>query len=46
MVNQAGSHEQWKHPTKLGKVTVAGKEGDDVPPFILGSILKQAKIRK
>ena len=27
-----GSHRQYKHPTKPGLVTVAGKPGDDVAP--------------
>jgi len=45
-VNQEGSHEQYKHASKPGRVTIAGKDGDDVPPFILNSILRQAKIPK
>ncbi|MGB6295953.1 MAG: type II toxin-antitoxin system HicA family toxin [Rivularia sp. (in: cyanobacteria)] len=29
-----GSHERWKHPL-LGKtMTIAGKDGDDVPPYL------------
>jgi predicted RNA binding protein YcfA (HicA-like mRNA interferase family) len=27
-----GSHQQYKHPKKPGRVTVAGKGGKDVPP--------------
>ncbi|MCL2202370.1 MAG: type II toxin-antitoxin system HicA family toxin [Defluviitaleaceae bacterium] len=27
-VNQEGSHKQFKHPTKIGKVTVAHPEKD------------------
>ncbi|MDR7519184.1 MAG: type II toxin-antitoxin system HicA family toxin, partial [Armatimonadota bacterium] len=30
-----GSHRQFKHPTKPGTVTVAGKEGLDIPPGTL-----------
>ncbi|RJP31429.1 MAG: addiction module toxin, HicA family [Candidatus Omnitrophota bacterium] len=26
-----GSHRQFKHPIKRGKVTVSGKESDDMP---------------
>ena len=37
-----GSHRQFKHPTKPGRVTVAGKPKDDVAPGTLNSILKQA----
>ena len=37
-----GDHRQFKHPTKKGKVTVRGKESDDLSQFILNSIWKQA----
>jgi predicted RNA binding protein YcfA (HicA-like mRNA interferase family) len=37
-----GSQRQFKHPTKRGRVTVAGKPGDDLPPGTLNSIWKQA----
>jgi predicted RNA binding protein YcfA (HicA-like mRNA interferase family) len=37
-----GSHRQFKHPTKPGLVTIAGKPGDDVAPGTLNSILRQA----
>jgi len=40
-----GSHRQFKHQTKLGRVTVAGKPSDDLPPGTLNSILKQAGLR-
>jgi predicted RNA binding protein YcfA (HicA-like mRNA interferase family) len=30
LVNMVGSHRQYEHPTKRGKVTVAGKLSDDV----------------
>jgi len=42
---QRGSHRIYKHPTKPGSVTVAGKRGDDVPMVILGSILRQAELK-
>jgi predicted RNA binding protein YcfA (HicA-like mRNA interferase family) len=38
------SHRQFKHPTKPGRVTVAGHEGTDVPPGTLKSIWKQAQL--
>ena len=40
-----GSHRQLKHPTKPGRVTVAGKPNDDVAPGTLNSILKQAGLK-
>ena len=40
-----GSHRQYKHPTKPGTVTVAGKPRLDVPPGTLNSILKQAGLK-
>ncbi len=41
-VRQTGSHRQFKHPTKPGKVTVAGKPATDVPKGTTANILKQA----
>jgi predicted RNA binding protein YcfA (HicA-like mRNA interferase family) len=40
-----GSHRQFKHPTKRGRVTVAGKPSDDLAPGTLNSILKQAGLK-
>ena len=37
-----GSHRQYKHPSKPGRVTVPGKASDDLAPGTLGSIYKQA----
>ncbi len=45
LVRTRGSHRQYKHPTKPGLVTVAGKESADVPTGTLNSILKQAGLR-
>ena len=42
---QRGSHRQYRHPTKPGKVTVAGKPSTDVPPGTLSNIVKQAGLR-
>ncbi|HEX8069729.1 MAG TPA: type II toxin-antitoxin system HicA family toxin [Pyrinomonadaceae bacterium] len=39
-----GSHRQFKHPTKPGLVTVAGKPGVDVPAGTLKNIWRQAQI--
>lgn len=46
LVRQKGSHRQYKHPTKPGRVTVAGKLGDELPPGTLNSILNQAGLKK
>jgi len=43
---QRGSHRQFKHPTKPGTVTVAGKPNIDVPPGTLNNVLKQAGLKK
>ncbi len=40
-----GSHRQYKHPTKPGKVTIAGKSSRDLPPGLQSSILRQAGLR-
>ncbi len=44
-VAQRGSHRQFKHATKLGRVTVAGKPSDDLAHGTLNSILKQAGLK-
>ena len=41
-----GSHLQYKHPTKQGRVTIAGHPGDDLAPGTLNSVLKQAKLKE
>ena len=40
-----GSHRQLKHPTKPGRVTVAGKPSDKIRPGMLNSTLKQGGVR-
>ncbi len=40
-----GSHRQYKHPLKQGRVTIPGHPGDDVHPGTLKSILTQAGLR-
>jgi predicted RNA binding protein YcfA (HicA-like mRNA interferase family) len=44
-VAQKGSHKQFKHPTKTGKVTVPYPK-KDIPLGTLNSILKQAGLAK
>ena len=42
LVGQTGSHRQYKHATKPGRVTIAGKPSVEVPPKTEKSILRQA----
>jgi predicted RNA binding protein YcfA (HicA-like mRNA interferase family) len=46
VVVTVGSHRQMKHPTKPGRVTVAGHPSDDIHPKTLKSILTQAGLKK
>jgi predicted RNA binding protein YcfA (HicA-like mRNA interferase family) len=46
VVRQRGSHRQFKHASKPGLVTVAGKPGDDLAPGTLNSVLKQAGLKQ
>jgi predicted RNA binding protein YcfA (HicA-like mRNA interferase family) len=45
MVNQEGSHRQYKHPSKKGRVTIAGHPSMDLDPKTQNSILKQAGLK-
>ena len=45
MVAQKGSHRQYKHPIKTGRVTVAGQSKDDLARGTLHSILRQAGLK-
>lgn len=29
-----GSHERWRHPLLRKTLTIPGKDGDDVPPYL------------
>ena len=46
LVATRGSHRQYKHPTKPGRVTIAGHPGDELAPGTLNSVLKQAQLAK
>jgi predicted RNA binding protein YcfA (HicA-like mRNA interferase family) len=46
LVSTRGSHRQFKHPTKPGRVTVPGKPNDDLALGTLNSILKQARLKE
>ena len=41
-----GSHRQYKHPERPGKVTIAGKPSDTLRPKTLASIMRQAGLER
>lgn len=45
-VVQRGSHRQFKHHVKKGRVTIAGHRNDDLAPGTLSSILEQAGLKE
>jgi len=45
IVTTRGSHRQFKHLVKPGRVTVHGKPSDDLAPGTLNSILKQSGLK-
>jgi predicted RNA binding protein YcfA (HicA-like mRNA interferase family) len=46
LIATRGSHRQYKHPTKAGRVTIAGSLNHDIAPGTFNSILKQAKFKE
>lgn len=46
IVATRGSHRQFKHKSKHGRVTVAGKLSDDTAPGTFNSIMKQAGLKE
>jgi len=46
LVATRGSHRQYKHPTKPGRVTIAGSPNHDVAQGTLNSVLKQARLKE
>jgi predicted RNA binding protein YcfA (HicA-like mRNA interferase family) len=46
LVATRGSHRQFKHPTKAGRVTVPGKPNDELAAGTLSSTRKQAKLKQ
>lgn len=44
LVDIKGSHHQYKHPSKTGKVTIPNHPGD-IPKRVVNSILKQAGLK-
>ena len=46
LVAMKGSHRQYKHPTKPGRVTIAGHLRHNLAPGTLNSIFKQAQLKE
>lgn len=46
LVVTRGSHRQFKHPTKPGRVTVSGNLGDDMPKGTFASVKRQAGLKR
>ncbi|MDA8241900.1 MAG: type II toxin-antitoxin system HicA family toxin [Nitrospiraceae bacterium] len=46
LVDTKGSHRQYKHRTKSGRVTIAGHPNDDLAPGTLNSVFKQAQLKE
>ena len=46
LVATRGSHRQYKHKSKLGRVTIAGNLNHDLAPGTLNSILKQSQLKR
>ncbi|HYQ87582.1 MAG TPA: type II toxin-antitoxin system HicA family toxin [Bacteroidota bacterium] len=46
LVVTKGSHRQYKHPKKSGRVTIAGHPSHDLAPGTLNSIVKQAQLKE
>ena len=46
LVVTEGSHRQFKHPEKSGRVTVSGHLGDEMPKGTLASVLRQAGLKR
>ena len=45
VVRAKGSHRQYKHKSKTGLVTLAGKPSADMPKGTVNSVLKQAGLK-
>ena len=46
LVATKGSHREYKHSTKPGRVTIAGHPNDDLAPGTLNSMSKQAQLER
>ncbi len=45
-IDTKGSHMQYKHPAKPGRVTIAGHPSDELAPGTLSSVLKQSGLKE
>ena len=45
LVVTRGSHRQFKHPRKSGRVTVSGNLGDDMPKGTFASVKRQGGLK-
>ena len=46
LVGTRGSHRQYEHARRPGRVTIAGGLADDLAPGTLNCVLKQAGMRR
>jgi len=46
LVTTKGSHRQYKHQVKSGRITIAGHLTDDLAPGTMNSIFKQAQLKE
>ena len=46
LVRTKGDHKQYKHPFKIGLVTIAGHLNDDIAKGTLNSILKRTGLKE
>lgn len=44
-VRMKGSHRQFRHPSKHGTITVAGKPNVDIPAGTLAAVLRHAGLK-
>jgi predicted RNA binding protein YcfA (HicA-like mRNA interferase family) len=45
LTKTVGSHRQYKHPAKKGKVTIPGHPNEDMPKGTAANILRQAQLK-
>ncbi len=46
LTRKRGSHRQFKHPEKRGRVTIAGNLNDELHPRTLARIYEQAQLHQ
>lgn len=46
LVETKGSHRQFKHAVKPGRVTVSGSLGDDMPKGTFAAVKRQAGLKE